>query len=351
MTVKNYSLKLKVLSPIHIGSGETLNPLRYLVKNGRLYFINEGQYIKKLLKMTNSRLKQVVEDTDIYSIVNYFVDCFDEKDSSTWTNSYEVSSDYEALFTKNLRNPDNQNLLFEFIRSKLFHEPIIPGSSLKGAIRTALLFGMNKKLSVNPVMTYDKYKKREIANSQLTEAEIMNMNIFNDRFDVKSDPFKYIKVSDINLSSDSLTVNRIENRTSGRPSGIPYYAEVLKKTDLIYTGSLSINSDFSRNLNEPFRLKADEIAPFIIKNCKDFYNKIVVKDYNLLKGIQLQNSLATVLKTIESNKENPNKAVIRLGKGQGCHSLSINTSELNPKSRNLAENYPLGWAEIELVEI
>lgn len=351
MTVKNYSLKLKVLSPIHIGSGETLNPLRYLVKNGRLYFINEGQYIKKLLKMTNSRLKEVVEDTDIYSIVNYFVDCFDEKDSSTWTNSYEVSSDYEALFTKNLRNPDNQNLLFEFIRSKLFHEPIIPGSSLKGAIRTALLFGMNKKLSVNPVMTFDKRYKRKVQNSQLTEAEIMNMNIFNDRFDVKSDPFKYIKVSDINLSSDSLTVNRIENRTSGRPSGIPYYAEVLKKTDIIYTGTLSINSDFCRNLNEPFKLKPDEIAPFIIQSCKDFYQEVFRKDIKKYQDIKMTSSLQSIVTRYKEIYSNKNTFIVRLGKGQGCHSLSINTIELNPKSRNLAENYPLGWAEIELNEI
>ncbi|HPK40860.1 MAG TPA: type III-A CRISPR-associated RAMP protein Csm5, partial [Candidatus Cloacimonadota bacterium] len=254
MNVKNYEIKLKVLSPLHIGSGETLNPLRYVVKNNILYYLNESQYIRELLKTPNSHLEQVVKTDNIYNIVNYFVDCFDETNTDTWQHSYKVDNQFQQAFDKNLKSPDNQNNLFEFYRTDLFKTPVIPGSSIKGCFRTVMLSAMQRKLKIEDVMEVVGDGK-EKPNSQKTEAKILgNLSVkitekagkklTQTSIDVAKDPFKYIKISDIAVGTSAMTVKKIFNKKNNTDEGIPYYAEMLNKGDLVYSGTMSIDSRF-----------------------------------------------------------------------------------------------------------
>ncbi|HOD52942.1 MAG TPA: type III-A CRISPR-associated RAMP protein Csm5 [Candidatus Cloacimonadota bacterium] len=349
MSVKNYQIRLKVLSPLHIGSGEHLNPLNYIVKNNHLYYLNEGQYIKKLLNTPDSRLKEVVDTADIYNIVNYYYNQFDENDTQLYKHSYPVDPEFQSAFLNNLRSKDNQNLLLEFYRSELFSEPVIPGSSLKGCFRTILLSAMQTHLNTG---IYQKRRGNRFVNdAQLTEASVMSMRINYEKFDVKSDPFKYFKVSDIHAGTDSLTVQKIENKTTGRTSAIPYFAEVIKSSDQVYTGTLSINSEMTRYFDRSLNLNINNIANYLVQSAKVFYYNIIQKDILKLKSINSLNGLRSALVNYDSLKDTPNKAVFRLGKGQGCHSLSLRMSNLNPKSRNLAQNQTLGWVEIEFVDM
>lgn len=349
MNVKNYQIRLKVVSPLHIGSGEHLNPLNYIVKNNQLYYLNEGQYIKKLLNTPNSRLKEVVDTADIYNIVNYFYDQFDENDSQLFKHSYPVDSEFQTAFLNNLRSKDNQNLLLEFYRSELFSEPVIPGSSLKGCFRTILLSAMQTHL--NTAIYQKRRGNRFVNDAQLTEASVMSMRINYDKFDVKSDPFKYFKVSDIHVGTDSLTVHKIENKTTGRTSAIPYFAEAIKSSEQVFTGTLSINSEMTRFFDRSLNLNINNIANYLVQSAKVFYYNIIQKDAVKLNPMGLQNGLRSAVSCYKSLEKVTNKAVFRVGKGQGCHSLSLKMSNLNPKSRNLAQNQTLGWVEIEFVEM
>ncbi len=338
MSIKNYQIRIKALSPIHIGSGETLDPMRYTVKNGRLYLLKEGQYIKKLLQMPNSQLEKVVESGNVYTIAQYYYDCFDETDKSVWYNSYEVSPGFQNTFINNLKNPDSQNLLYEFYKSDLMQEPVIPGSTIKGAIRTAILYQLN----LIKDMKFPKFQ-----DSQRAESMIMNM----ERFDPKSDPFKYIKISDIPVHSTSLTVKKVENKTVGRKSAIPYYAEVIADFENTFSGSLQIDSRFARGFDQQTVINDQDIKGFIIQSCRDFYLKNIKTDIAHFEKLGLKESLRPLVTKIAGIGKSPNKIFIRLGKGQGCHSLGIFPENHSPKSRNVTENLSLGWAEIEFEEI
>ena len=85
------------------------------------------------------------------------------------------------------------------IRNPLTNEPYIPGSSVKGSIRTAYL----------------AYKKRQFENnndnSSIIEGKRLNAMNDKQKFSVELDPFKFLKVSDfISLDFDNNTEIRAE---------------------------------------------------------------------------------------------------------------------------------------------
>ncbi|MDX9978277.1 MAG: type III-A CRISPR-associated RAMP protein Csm5 [Candidatus Cloacimonadales bacterium] len=349
MSVKNYEIKLKVLSPVHIGSGETLNPLRYVVKGNKLYFLNEMQYIKKLLNDPNSRLNQVVETNNIFIIANYFNDCFDEDDTDTWLYSYGVSDSFQMTFNNNLSNPDNQNQLLEFYRTDLFKTPVIPGSSLKGCFRTVLLSAMKKALSISTITR--QTRGAYVPDPHGTEAKIVNMKYsLSGKPDIKTDPFKYFKVSDIDVDASSLTVKKIENMTAKRTSSLYYFSEMIDKGEQVYTGSLSIDSQFTKGLDSELGLNINNFIDFFIKSAKEYYRSVFENENVTLKSMGKTSSLKNIATQYARLNNTPNVAIFRLGKGQGCHSFSLEPKNLNPKSRNFADGESIGWVQIEFNE-
>ncbi|MBP7563539.1 MAG: hypothetical protein KA886_07085, partial [Candidatus Cloacimonetes bacterium] len=140
-------------------------------------------------------------------------------------------------------------------------------------------------------------------------------------------------------------------KTTGRTSAIPYFAEVIKSSDQVYTGTLSINSEMTRYFDRSLNLNINNIANYLVQSAKVFYYNIIQKDAVKLNPMGLQNGLRSAVSCYKTLEKVTNKAVFRLGKGQGCHSLSLRMSNLNPKSRNLAHNQTLGWVEIEFMEM
>ena len=115
--------KLETITPVHIGSGETLNHIDGYYANGRWYRID----LDKVLAHPNTDFNALTSEMSRrdFRWINYF--------SHYNMNGTELST-YNLLCSQNPKEVD----IREAIKSVGNH-PYIPGSSIKGAIRTALL--------------------------------------------------------------------------------------------------------------------------------------------------------------------------------------------------------------------
>lgn len=140
--LKQYHLKLKTLSPLFIGSGDSLTKKEYLFlpQSKKICFVN----LQKLFKLLESK-----NQTDAYEA---FV-LSEQKDLYAWlvgknftqekihsVQSYSVDAG-NAMDTANGFNLTGIQL---FVRNGLGY-PYVPGSSIKGAIRTAILANLTSK--------------------------------------------------------------------------------------------------------------------------------------------------------------------------------------------------------------
>lgn len=115
--------KLETITPVHIGSGETLNQIDGYYANGRWYRID----LDKVLAHPNVHINALTSEMSQRNFrwSDYF--------SRHNMNGAELSI-YSLLSSQNPKEVD----IREAIKS-VGNRPYIPGSSIKGAIRTALL--------------------------------------------------------------------------------------------------------------------------------------------------------------------------------------------------------------------
>ena len=122
MTERRYNIEFKVISPLHIGAGEESNWLSgvdFVEKNNMVYVLD----IKKLLedKTLSDNLQSLFLNGNNNGLANIL---------GSKLNEFKRFEFHLPVETK--------NEIKSFIRTKLKNKPVVVGSSLKGAIRSAL---------------------------------------------------------------------------------------------------------------------------------------------------------------------------------------------------------------------
>ncbi len=199
-----YTLNIQTLTPLHIGSGNTL-------MKGTDYFVDGDRLGKADLR----KLYEIIQRLNIglERWTNYIEagkDIFEEELQKRGIKLEDVSK--EIIPIKNRKGKE----LYEFIRNQLTGNPIIPGSSIKGAIRTALLAPVLKE--------YYKGKSNLVLRKAIKESKGKK---YLDKFDTKiiadllkidatknynpqNDIMKFMKISDAELDKDILSVDLMQ---------------------------------------------------------------------------------------------------------------------------------------------
>lgn len=383
-------VKLKTLSPLHIGGKERIiYPSEYVILNGRCYVINEERLSKKLyelgkLNMFLDDLKQLGKRFKIEMFLkgkNLLREDFLEDVSS-------YSSECRVRVYPELR---------PFIRNA-FSQAYIPGSSIKGVLRTSIMYVILKTLndSVRRRVLDNFVRGRlEKYNSDLRGrrgytsfqerfkkwfAQPLDKDIFQKftlkssqrRYDAHSDISRCLKVSDsVSINKDSLAVNEIKiysARSNESPKRWSIFAECVppnRSFEFGLTVDQGILNDFvkmnrqtrfgmsfadlSDILSDPLRAAQEMSADLFQKEQEFFSQELHLKS------------------PMEFKEEKPN---FRLGWGEGLLGTSMamllpvrlrqdlrNTlfkdcgSTPAPKSRRVAmangEIKTLGWCTVE----
>ena len=150
--LKTYRLALTPLSPIHIGCGEDFEPTNYVIDDGVLYGFDPSRAVAVLNDFQRSKLMEVAGKTSLLAIQKFFKDnaqVFKAQADTLIPVSSGVATVYEQRVGRAANVEANGNQVFnQLFIERTMHTgreslPYIPGSSFKGAIRTAMLDYLN----------------------------------------------------------------------------------------------------------------------------------------------------------------------------------------------------------------
>ncbi len=347
VNLKEYIIKLQPITPIFIGNGELVEPYQYVVSKGKYYYIKVNKLIESLNK--NERYSFVEKLNQGSLALRSFVDKLDWEDHVAYRA--DVAKSFAIEYEKKLSKDNNQLLVDQFINS--IDRPYIPGSSIKGALRTAYLNIKGEDISYS-VERIGKRGRIKVSDARKKAHKIEGRTLkYNNFF---ADPFQTIKLSDSNFVKNSIIIYDTaiytfkKDKCSPGPSS---YKESLlsllaNNFEGYFTFQLTIVEGKQQHTSKNGKLKIG--IEELIEVTKKFSFKLLKSELDFLSKRRQTNKLKAIYKRLEKIHGNlrANESLIRFGGGSGYNAVSLNEANQKGKvttiSRLLAQKmYPYGW--------
>lgn len=314
------NIKIKTLTSIHIGNGNFLQENTDFVtlprkgKGKELYILDDKKILDKVgIDNLDNWILAIEKGESTYDFVN--------RHCQQNVLPEEISKRSMALYGQ------KGGTLKEHIRDGMGNI-YIPGSSLKGAIRTAVLSSLMQEEDINDF-------RHTIINSKKTSASIFEKKFFGK--EPQDDIFRFIHVSDAFFKDGAEIAVRLcmglnitqnndltwQEKTDGRPiyDRKPQIVEAIREEE---TSSFTLKID-SRINNSPLRrpclMSITELFKTInshtlklLKNEKNFWIDFTEKGYD---GAELY--IEDIQKLIETaeNCETGKECILRVGHASG----------------------------------
>ncbi len=146
-----FRVQIKVLSPLHIGSGEVYEPTNFVIDDHKLYEFDEILFYKSLNQMDRNSFHAKLGDW--MQIIRFYKEHRDlAKKIATYSCdvSHKVEQKYNTLVNRDGSSNKNQFEIFKVFKNPNTHRSIIPGSSIKGMFDTVFKI-YPKKVKENEV--------------------------------------------------------------------------------------------------------------------------------------------------------------------------------------------------------
>jgi CRISPR-associated protein Csm5 len=364
-----FKVSYRVITPIHIGTGEDISPFEYVIKDGKLYRIESDELISGLSEEQLKRFYAYVDANNLIGLRDVVIENFNKEAHAKY--EIKVTQSIAEKYERSIRDVRNQLLISPFMRNKLDFKPYIPGSSIKGAIRTAIIDNVvrdkieKEKVKVNEL-------RREIERKRDWELELLNAMVKTkrgERADARRDPFRVLKIADVNVSDEFFIVAEVlnakvdEKRGRITTHGIQMFKEVLlgevnlnKRVE--FEGEIRIDEILSEakykgvetgdQLEKWIRMVLSK--DFIIKACNDFYLGEFKREREFFESaIEMSDILDKIEKIL---KPSDGEFVIRVGRFSGFTAVTVNEirQPKNLKTKNLFDGkYPMGWIKVKFL--
>jgi CRISPR-associated protein Csm5 len=311
--VKNIKLKVKAISPIHIGSGEVYEPTNFVIDNNFLYYFRDEDFFDALNEDNQKLLLSILNSPRNDTFVKFHKFVKDNKNIAKQISILKIKTTdgiqkaYDEKIGKivqlekqgsNLSKVFNkfeiqriQRIQYKSQNGKISFYPYIPGSSLKGAISTAYREFIYKKFG---------YKKM--------------FQLFEDKKNIRNHIFKYFKVADSIVKAQGSKIGYSVNRErfEDDDTGPHTLIEVMLK-----------GSEFIVNISyDERKINFNDIKIA----CNNHYKPILesmIEDENgdcFDIGYFFSDDYIKFLKELKLNK---NQFLIRVGKHSGARAVTI----------------------------
>jgi CRISPR-associated RAMP protein, csm5 family len=136
---RTFQFSLLAMAPIHIGNGEKYTSREFIYENGYFYFPDMGKFYNRMVeKGYDQKFERFLQETKPSARNNRLISFLeDNRISDRNFGGYRIIETKLETNNNYLRG-GALNQVSKFIRDP-FGNPYIPGSSLKGAIRTILM--------------------------------------------------------------------------------------------------------------------------------------------------------------------------------------------------------------------
>lgn len=361
--MKRYRIHLKCLSPVHVGTGAVLDPFEYVIRERRLHVLDPASAIQSLAAGEAQQFARMIDQQKIAEARKLYSEKVNLQAAGVVRYQCAVSDDVVNEYRQKLSQIDNQLEIRSFPHCPDTGRPLLPGSSLKGAIRTAYLdaIGLNKRAKI-PVAKFNR-------NGARAERQFI---LKSDSLD--EDPFRCLVLRDGLFPADSTEVVKVLNEGTSqtrrqRGSAIPMRYEVVQAGTELELDCL-LQDQFhgkrfqvkvygekkERSLSNPFQMKD------LIDACNRFFPSRMKKEHEnfYTKWQTARSHSEKLLKEAEKIGSNGKECLVRLGRF--CHVECVRFSNevldfqgvrtTGGKSRNLVEGTtPLGWVRLRFEEV
>ncbi len=220
-----YRFKAQALTPIHVGSGNEIDPLEYTLHGNRLVRFLPGEVVSGLPEAERLRFQDFLERADLKAIQSFLRAHVDPHREDLI--KIDVSQAFQREFEAKAANPDNRFRVDMMPRNPHSGTVILPGSGIKGAIRTAVVnhFANLDPGTTGSVRAAVRSAGREERASRLEEAALNRR-----RSETERDVFRLLDVEDVSLPGGSTRIDRAEMFHPTRPGveQIPIWVERVK---------------------------------------------------------------------------------------------------------------------------
>lgn len=238
MPKKIYTIEIEPLTGVHIGTGETLTPIDYAVKpinRKDMYLkfssdkildrlISEGSDLSAFYTASDNRNMKALRDFFHTNLTK----------SSDIDYPCDVTAGFLQAYTRNKNKDPLENAaeVLQMYRPAGSKQPVIPGSSLKGAIRTAVL---NDLLGNLPAEDFNEQERLFKGAGEKAKFESVLQHRLLGFGDPKNDPFRTVLIEDTVFEpKNTQLVGLLKNISASNDELIPLQlqlqAEVLRGT-------------------------------------------------------------------------------------------------------------------------
>ena len=353
---KKYNLEIEVLTPLSIGAGQEKDWVRgvdFVVDKGTLYKLN-------LKKMIANGIK-----------VDDLTSCFAYKDEERLklklAGNLDDVSDFSMPFPA-----ETDNDVKAFVKNQLGGNPVLTGSSLKGAIRSVLLdYIATKDEIVNAVFEANQRRKPfesfifgssndgdefmrfiKISDAEFDKTELVNTKIFNLRGNGNNwqGGWKFSgSRTDANFQSTGF--NTLYESLMPKQKG---YASLMMSETLFDLYETKQKAHIKLPQKKPIlHTGFSSLFKIINKHTKDYLlkEKAFFEKYHAERSDEIVDSIDTLLNQIPSDDS---YCILKMSAGSGFHSITgdwqfddytkapldrkrVREGKVNPKSRKIAD--------------
>jgi len=351
------------LTAIHIGTGDELTFLDYKIASSGE---NEEE---KYIKFSNDRiLQRLMEDEqertaferasvngNMAELQKFFQDnCTCENDIDY---RCEITGDFSKTYNENLDKDPHENAakVLQMYRAQGTPYPVIPGSSLKGSIRTALL---NKYLDDLSDGDYEHLHKNFELEKNLDKANNLLQQKLLDYSDAKNDPLRAVAIPDCSFKANgtqlvgglklvSLSLDPLETQIQ---------AEVIKGELLGGSAAAELCISIDDKLQKtPFSLRREDRPKClktiqfddIHKSCNDFYWDEFKKEYDKFYKNVNDGTTELIVKLKNRLEEAMTKGqfIIRVGRWSQVEFVTLEKNFRKPKTKKDKFGKPIGYGK------
>ena len=307
---KPLKIRLHVLSPIHIGCDDVYEPTNFVIDENRRKLIEFDplDFIKRLSPHQRAEFSRICSGDNLLSIFKFIKQALNHEISGREINiASGLSEHYKKVLS--MSSYDSKVIINQFTLNKTAYNPqtkqvYIPGTSIKGAIRTAYL----SHLAIN----MGKKNAREKAND-------LEKELLGGSFD--ADPFRMIKVSDFQPIEKVNTkivygVNkkkRISDRATRASAGPLQIFEVIESGG-IFEGVMNVGKP-----EKTSGIKIPVEQTILLKAIHQHYNKLYTQEVAITKECGFRPVTADLF----SKRFGDSCFLVRIGRHSGAEAVTI----------------------------
>ncbi|MBN2568614.1 MAG: type III-A CRISPR-associated RAMP protein Csm5 [Deltaproteobacteria bacterium] len=301
---------IRTISPIHVGCDEVYEPTGFTIdeKECRMVVFDPFSFVSQLNDGAKQEFSKICAKGTIASILEIYKFLDGKPVQGRYVEvCHGVLEHYKQTLGLPLNNETkirNELNRFEIPRTtfrSIDQRPYIPGSAIKGALRTAYL---NQKEAEKQLSKRGKERDAKKLEQQLMEYD-----------GIPSDPFRMVKVSDFSPVGEAKTrivyaINQKKKPTGRDARGIPLIFEIIEPGTL-FQGTITVDTpQKGAGINEPVTLSE------ILKSALTFYGKEGLRENGEMKGMGVAASSVE-----DPSKENA--VTFRIGRHSGAESVTI----------------------------